>query len=144
MIFGDKYEFAIEFCWEQVIDNQNFGRFFLWMHGERIGDPEDDGVYLNGCINWLIDCYEESRNRREPSLYEMDANSAKEILRSALASFGPGASHLHRQFGDLYGRFYVGHIGMSSFDVLYLTLVENESGAQRFIWRSKRRVLSSR
>lgn len=137
MVFGDRQVFAIEFNWEQVINEQNFGRFFFWIGGERIGDPEDDGVYLNGCINWLKDCYQSPGNRREPDLYAMDASDAKEVLRSTLASFGPDARSLHRQFGDLFSRFFVGHIGMSSFDALSLTLIENESGAQRFLWWQK-------
>ena len=134
MVIGDKQLFAIELTVLGFLDDETpVGLFFFWIDGERLGNPEDD-AYMRGCISWLRGFYEDPGDRCEPELFDMELSQAYRELRKAME--GPLEESMDGRFGNIFSRFYIEHIGMSSFDDIQIALIEGNSMEQRFVWWS--------
>ncbi len=133
MIFGDKKLFAIEISIKDTVEDWIFGNFMFWFKNLPLGNSEDDGVDLKGCMNWLKDFIEVPRNRFEKNLYTIPKTEAfKLLVENVLASYSQNSGN--EFYENTFSRFHISHLGMSSFDDLILLLIENESRQQRCIW----------
>lgn len=134
MIFGSKKLFAIECEIQLRTDTWVFGNFCFWIFRKDVGNYEDF-TSLNGCFGWLKHFIEDPRDRNEPGLMEMPP---EEIFFLLYDSFMPEGlqynSDNKEPFKDTFGRFYISHLGMSSFDRFDILLIEN-SFQQRVLWR---------
>jgi hypothetical protein len=135
MLIGDKQKFAIEIELLEIVDGWMFGTFLFWLAGEVVGDPKDRQVDLKGCLNWLKDFIHNSRNRFEPGLYEMVLDRAFLLLNGSVIPGNQDVLFVKEPYDDVFSRFHIGHLGMSSFDHLNIILIENENQQQRCIWR---------
>jgi hypothetical protein len=137
MIFGEKNVIAIECEIEDIISDQVFGRFQLWLTGYSVGNWDDKNVFLQGCYNWAKDFWENPQNRFEPTLFEKDGHEIFELLYdSVMASPNyKGPFLIDPPYENIYSRFHLSHIGMSSFNRYDLLLVEDKDGRQRVLWR---------
>lgn len=135
MLIGDKQNFAIEMEILDIVDGWIFGTFIFWLANVIVGNPEDKTVDLKGCINWLRDFVENPKNRFEPDLYDMDRN---QVFLRLVTSITPGKQDVcfsEEYYEDIYSRFHIEHLGMSSFDGVSIILIENDAKQQRCIWQ---------
>lgn len=134
MLAGNKSVCGIELEVIDVIGDWAQGSFLLWINGTSIGDPSDQSVHIQGCINWLKDFVEHPRNRFEEGLFTLPKDELYQLLSvnedspSILSSTG-------KEIDRAFSRFHISHIGMSSFDQVTLLLLEDEEGRQRLIWQ---------
>ncbi len=142
MVIGEKEKFAIEIKILDHYDRWVVGNFLFWIDGLMVGDPEDTSVDLKGCINWLEDFVEKPRDRYEPGLYEMDKDRAYLLLCSSVLPGNQDARFVEEKYENIFSRFHITHLGMSSFDRFSVLLVENENGEQRCIWQSGQDIVN--
>lgn len=98
MISGNRERFAIEAEVQETVGKWVFG------------------IFVSGCvtISWLREFAETSRDRYEPALLGLDA---VEVFRRAHGSaMRGGVMEPNHRLDDAYARFYISHLGMSSFD----------------------------
>lgn len=108
--------------------------FRFWLDGRSVGNW-DDAADLKGCLNWLKDFVEHPEAHFEPSFVGLPASEVFALVHSAAMGprpQGPTASSVPR---DAFTRFFIGHLGMSSFDRVDMLLVKDDDGAERVIWR---------
>ena len=122
MLIGDKQNFAIEIKLLEIVDGWMFGTFLFWLAGEAVGDQRDRQVDLKGCINWLKDFGHNSRNRFEPGLYNMELNRAFLLLNESVIPGKQDIIFVKEPYDDVFSRFHIEHLGMSSFDQLNMIL----------------------
>jgi len=135
MLVGDKQNFAIETEILEIVDGWVFGTFVFWLAGETVGDPKDKQVDLKGCINWLKDFVYNSRNRFEINLYDMELGQTFLLLNASATLGNQDMSFAKEPYNDIFSRFHIEHLGMSSFDQLTMILIENGNQQQRCIWQ---------
>ena len=134
MIFGDKKIFAIECELTDRIDDWVYGYIVFWFCGQPVGDW-DDSTDLKGCLSWLKNFASEARNRFEPELEWADKDTAFEWLyESVMHKNGENPINTPK-FEDVFSRFHIAHLGMSSFDRFDLILIEQPHSKQRCLWR---------
>ncbi len=136
MIIGNSAVFAVEWEYVDRIDDWLYGNFGLWARGVFIGNDEDahGGVVLKGCFNWSRDI--DYRGRFEPELDKMTAAEVYECLTYGVMD-SAGGNYGDERFPNTYGRFYISHIGMSSFDQTILLLMRTFDGSDRLVWQSR-------
>jgi len=133
MIFGNRDDLAIEISIVQTVDSWVFGKFLLWINSSQIGDELDEAVDLKGCVNWLSDFVEATRNRCEPELVNCSLKEA--WIEIEIPAVG---LEYESKYSDSFSRFHISHIGMSSFDSVVVALVNDGLTKERFIWQSGR------
>jgi len=136
MIFGNKNVFAIECEISERIDDWVFGHFLFWLCGQSIGDWEDS-TDIKGCLLWLKDFVNIARNRFEEDLTELNKDAVFELLYHSVMQSNASITHQIQNYDDIYSRFHISHIGMSSFDTFSLLLIEQPNGPQRCLWQSE-------
>jgi Immunity protein 42 len=135
MLVGYKNKFAIQLEVLDVIDGWVFGSFVFWIADTIVGNPEDKTVDLQGCVNWLTDFINNPCNRFEPGLYSMDKEQIFLLLCSSVISTDQRTTLVKEQYENIFSRFHISHLGMSSFDKLNILLIENEAKECRCIWQ---------
>ncbi len=134
MLVGNKQQFAIELEILDVVDDWVFGTFLFWVEGLPIGDDKDKSVDLNGCVNWLRELIVNPKNRFELGLYDLEKSQVYDQLCNSVL-IGDGNQHAEERYANIFSRFHISHIGMSSFDNITIVLVENGDGDARFVWK---------
>jgi len=134
IVCGDPSRFAVK--WEATFPGeQPIGRFALVVMGDEVGDFSDNGTSLIGCYNWTADLLHHVRDRFEPGLFEMDRGQAFETLVHPVFGHYYGVECPPEPYADIYGRFHIQHIGMTSMEKFVLLLIQNEQGESRLIWQ---------
>ena len=125
LVAGNKSRFAIEIEIEDKIDRWVYGTFFFWINGNKLGDPEDSAD-LNSCIRWMASFLESPPDLLNEAYFDMSLQD----LDSCLGDF--------RTLGSEDIKYYVDHIGMSSFDRFkdMLLLIKNAEGIERLVCKS--------
>jgi len=136
MLVGDKSKFAVQITVKEAVDGWILGSYLLWACGTSIGNEGDCSVDLKGCRSWMSDFVETPRDRYEVGLYEMDKLQVYVRLASAVLPGQNPSGFAKEMYVDIFSRFHLSHIGMSSFDNVTLLLLKNEKGLERLIWRS--------
>lgn len=140
MLFGAKNTFGVECDVEtQTMDGWLLGHFRFWIGGLPVGDWEDLAD-LKSIWSWMYDFAYKGENRYEALLVD---SSAEELFQALywsvmatpdlLSDEGMALNSEQMPFSDIYSRFHISHIGMSSFDKLGMILFE-DSQNQRVIW----------
>jgi hypothetical protein len=137
MIAGNSQRFAIEAQPKEPDQGWVLGRFRFWLGGVPVGNWED-AADLRGCVRWLEDFANKPRNRLEPRLEGLTAADLIRILWDEFMTtpYRPGCPP--DGIPDIYSRFHISHLGMSSFDALDLLLVSTLDGRERCVWRNAR------
>ncbi len=132
MLIGDKQNFAIEIEIEfvDIVDGRVYGLFLFWLSGYVIGDKDDTSVYLDGCINWLRDFVTKSRDRYEPCLDQLSKDKVYKKLHKSIY-----LDVYNNEIENVYDRFDISHLGMSSFNNVIIFLLTNKQGIARCIWQ---------
>ncbi|MES2822756.1 MAG: Imm42 family immunity protein [Pseudomonadota bacterium] len=84
MIIGNKDRLAISWEIIECVDTWIFGRFYLFINGFIVGDPNDNSVDMKGCLNWINNFLEFETNRFEPNLYEMQKEQIFLLLAASV------------------------------------------------------------
>ncbi|MCB0127828.1 MAG: hypothetical protein KDE58_36435 [Caldilineaceae bacterium] len=140
---GNKNRFGIEYEVIDVVGDWVFGKFLMWMCGEKIGDSSDRSVDLKGCIRWMRDFVDNPKPRYEPGLFGMDKDEVYRILASSVLECEDPEREIEEAYHDTFSRFHVSHIGMSSFDAVVILLVKNFDGAERFVFKANGEVMEA-
>ncbi len=136
MIFGQKEEFAIECLITGINRSKNitFGKIFIWIKNERIGDNID--VILNVPVNSFNASASFSGQRKSEKLEKMTEVEVMNFLDQAL--WGEDVSNLSFQdIQDLereYGKYNICTNFSESFDGESLYLIEAKN-SERFVWK---------
>jgi hypothetical protein len=137
IVCGDPSRFAVK--WEVVYPSDTpIGRFALSIDGHEIGDFSDDGTDLNGCFCHGLELGDRWGDKFEPGLFDMDKSQAFETLVYPIYGSDYGAPDREEVYADIYGRFHIHHIGMSSMGDFLLLVMKSDQGETRFIWRKGR------
>lgn len=131
MIFGNRTCVALEISIERTIESWMYGRFLLWVGGRSVGNFEDCGTDLKGCVNWLSDFLVKPRDRCEPDLM-LDS---KDMVWNKLVEPVFGSIKADGRYGDLFSRFHLSHLGMSAFDKVTLVLINDGKKSERYLWQ---------
>lgn len=139
MFIGDRQTFAVEIEIRERVNGWVYGTFLFWLSGVAVGDAHDDSVDLQGCASWVRDFLNFPRDRVDAEIFDMPADRVFRILYHSVMS-GPDDGQnaqevLEDSRGNVFSRFHVSHLGMSSFNDVSILLVENDSGRQRFVWQ---------
>lgn len=134
MIVGNKGRFAIEVEPRQLSDRWVLGGFRLWLFGRPFGDWSDAADLL-GCLRWLEDFATTPRDRFDPKLESLSA--ADVFARVYDPSMAPDARWDAAVEGvrDVFARFNISHIGMSSLDRVDVLLLFRADGSERCLCR---------
>lgn len=135
MIFGNKNVFAIECEVTERIDDWVFGHFIFWLNGNSIGDWEDT-TDLKGCMMWLKDFVNVVRDRFDERLITLNKDAAFQLLYNSVMQSKEVAHNQVCEINNIYSRFHITHLGMSSFEHFDILLIEQPNGRQRCIWQS--------
>ena len=128
VILGDKRKFAIEWEVEAISDTGTIlGKYCFWSNQQRIGDW-DDTVSLSACPAWCETFLSRPNDRYESDLFDMSKEQVLTVIYDDF--FGQGIE----RYPDVYHRFILQELGMSSFDKIDLTILE-DGKTQRLIWR---------
>ena len=134
MIIGDPAQFAIECVIQEWVDDiWVFGHFRFWLGGHTVGDWEDSAS-LRGCVSWIRDFIDTDVQRFDPML---TGKSREEVFHMLYDSvMDPTLSDQSvsiEDSSDIYRRYHISHLGMSSFNRVGLLLIETPE-CQRVIW----------
>jgi hypothetical protein len=99
-----------------------------------VGDWEDS-TDLKGCLNWIKKFVEEMRDRFERALVGLEKESVFNLLYYPVMFSEDTNKKEEPLFDDIFSRFHISHLGMSSFEKFDLLLIEQPEGQQRCIWR---------
>ncbi|MYM81284.1 hypothetical protein GTP44_04835 [Duganella sp. FT50W] len=132
MLFGNKNKFAVECDVTLTTTRWVYGYFWFYLNGHRIGSEDDSSVDLNGCRNWIRDFVNEPCDRYEEHLYDLPKDVVFELLAGENAEVDG-----YRKYDNIYARFHISYLGMSSFDEWTILLVKNELGHERCVWRHR-------
>jgi hypothetical protein len=134
MIIGNSKLFAIE-CEIKNIDSYEMilGHFRFWIDSLPVGDWEDL-AYLTGIVSWICAFALSDTNRYEALLEGKSKELVYQLLYESVMVRPEIEDTLPQLFDDIYSRFHISYIGMSSFDNLSMLLIESPS-YQRVIWR---------
>src|SRR5688572_2507855 len=134
---GNPSEFAIQCEFTHAVKEWIYGRFRFVFRNQCCGNW-DDSATLGGCVSWLRDFVETPRERYEPGLLTMSSDEVHEILIRPFMNDGSEQSddfdEIYR-LDALYDRFDISHLGMSSFNLVSMVLIEDER-EQRCVWTS--------
>lgn len=134
MVFGDKKVFAIECELVERIGDWVFGHILFWFCGNAVGDWEDS-TDIKGCLNWLRKFVNEACDRFEYDLNRIDKDHVFKLLYDSVIFTGDSEKKEKPVFDDIYSRFHISHLGMSSFEQYDILLVEQPNAEQRCLWR---------
>lgn len=133
-ISGEKEIFAIESEVETVEKGWILGHIRFWLQGDPCGNW-NDFADLKDCVSWLQKFAESPANGCEQKL--MTWPTAKLFKALLWSAFGPdypgGEIGSELPIENAYSRFCISHLGMSSFDVVQIFLLENQQ-FQRCLW----------
>lgn len=134
LIVGNPKRFAIEVEPRDFRDRWVLGGFRLWLFGRAFGDWSD-AADLVGCVGWLEHFASTARDRFEPILDSLPA--ADVFARIYDPSMSPDARWDERVegVGDVYSRFCISHVGMSSLDRVDVLLLYAADGSERCLCR---------
>lgn len=136
MLIGDRKRIAIEAeVDERTTSGLVFGRLRFWLDGQKVGNW-NDCTDLKGCANWLRDFFERPRLRFESRFVGL---SAADVFKQVHASAMGDSESIFKPseiISDAFSRFYISHLGMSSFDQVDMLLLKDEAGIERVIWRA--------
>lgn len=135
MLFGNKEEIALDINVQDSVDGWVFGVFLFWLNGIVVGEVEEKHVDLKGCVNWIRDFLNNPRNREEDDLFEMDKDRVFLLLCRSVILGNQDAQFVEDRYEEVFSRFHISHIGMTSFDDVHILLIENGLGCQRWIWQ---------
>ncbi len=136
MLLGDKTKFSIEYEVTERVDDWVFGHFLFWLRGKPVGDWEDS-TDLKGCLRWLKKFASENHNRYEPDLKDLDKISVFKLLYNSVMFSDENEITPEPKFENIFSRFHISHIGMSSFDAYDILLIEPPDSEQRCLWRTQ-------
>jgi hypothetical protein len=134
MLFGDKGLFAIECELTERLDGWVFGHILFWLCGNAVGNWEDS-TDLKGCLNWLKKYANEVCNRFEDALEGLSKESVFKLLHDSVMLTEGIDIKEKPKFDDIFSRFHISHLGMSSFEQFDILLIEQPNGEQRCLWR---------
>jgi hypothetical protein len=134
MLFGDKGLFAIECELTEQINGWVFGHILFWLCGNAVGNWEDS-TDLKGCFNWLKKFVNEVCSRFERALMELNKEAVFKLLYDSVMFTEDSDIKETPKFDDIFSRFHISHLGMSSFEQFDILLIEQPDGEQRCIWR---------
>jgi hypothetical protein len=139
MIVGNPQRFAIDAEPEDPVDGWIFGRFRFWLGATPVGNW-DDAADLLGCVKWLEDFTSNPRNRLEPRLEGLSATELIRILYDDYMTlpYQPGVDAC--DIPDIFSRFHISRLGMSSFDAVDLLLVSTSDGHDRCVTLAMERL----
>jgi hypothetical protein len=129
---GDPKLFAIECAIEETNGAWVLGHLRFWVNGQAVGNW-DDYVDLAGCITWLRQFIADSEDRVSPYWFE---EPALDVFRELCDSVMQG--NYSPEKADAFRRFNISHLGMSSFDLFDMLLLEDRLLGQRCLWRDSR------
>lgn len=139
MLAGDKQSLAIGLHVEQVVEGWVDGQFAFWINGACVSNLEDYAA-LHACANWLRDFVERHVDRRDSRLWGMSKEDAYDVLDQAFVRRRPGGRDLSLDppisDTEIFGRFYISHLGMTAFDRVQMYLIEHEKEGQRCLWET--------
>lgn len=128
---------SIKITISETIDDWTFGGFYiLTAGGKKIGNPDDMSVDIKGCMHWIEDFIQRPRDRYEPGLFEMDKKQVYSKLATPVLVCEGSSDNCEEIYRDTYARFHISHIGMSSFELQTILLIQNQQGCSRIIWGS--------
>lgn len=137
IVCGDPSRFAVK--WEATYPGETpVGRFAVFIDGHEVGDLSDDGTYMLGCFCHTLELTEHWHDKFEPGLFEMDKLQAFETLVYPVYGAPHGGKAPEEIYPNIYGRFHIHHIGMSSMDDFLLLVMKSDQGETRFIWQQGR------
>ncbi|WP_321532122.1 Imm42 family immunity protein [uncultured Desulfuromonas sp.] len=134
MLFGDKSLFAIECEVTEQLDEWDFGHIIFWFCNNAVGNWEDS-TDLRGCLNWLNKFSSQVCNRFEDALEGLNKESVFKLLYDSVIFTGTSEIKEKPKFEDIFSRFHISHLGMSSFEQFDILLIEQQNGQQRCLWR---------
>jgi hypothetical protein len=135
MLFGDKKKFAIECQISESVDNWIFGNIVFWFCEKSVGNWKDS-TDIKGCLSWINRFISEDCDRYEEIFDKLDKEHVFELLYSSVISNGGAEANKCHDILDVYSRFHISHLGMSSFEEFDILLIEKPDCYQRCIWRS--------
>lgn len=131
MIFGDASRFSVV-----INDVERSGAWVygsvLFCAGDRTVGDVDDAADLKGVRNWMREALEQPVDRFDPRLRGL---SAEQLLETLLTWREDPITSGLPSVVDTYSRFWVAHLGMSSFDRFDIVLVEDPKSGLRLVWR---------
>ena len=137
MIFGKRTCVAFEISIERTIEPWVYGRILLWLGGHSVGNHEDCGADIKGCINWLSDFLVVPRDRCVPDLMLAPKDDVwRKLVDTVFAPVeeDPG-------YTDPFSRFHLSHLGMSAFDEVILVLINDGKKSERYLWQQNKEAI---
>lgn len=116
-------ELSLHFEIGDIHDGWIYGRFYMLAKGMTIGDPGEKSVHMQGCLNWWRKFVNSPIDRCDPSFFYATKDVAYKKLASCLVTDSSDDRECTELDMDIFDRFHVSHLGMSSFDnatVLFL------------------------
>lgn len=132
---GDPSEFAIQCEFTNAVKEFVYGRFRFVFRNQCCGDWNDNAL-LSGCVSWLREFSEHPLDRYEPGFLTMTSHEVHEALIKPFLNDGsesPDDPDEIEKYGNLHNRFDISHLGMSSFSLVSMVLIEDER-EQRCVW----------
>jgi hypothetical protein len=130
VLIGSKTQLAMEYEIVPSVGSVVLGHFCMWAEGTRIGNFEDV-VVLTAVQAQVERSLGLSGTRTNLSLFEGEKNETTRVLVDAL--YGKGGDD-DISFSLSYRGFNLTDLGISSFDGIYVFLVDSDAG-QRLLWR---------
>ena len=131
MLIGSKKLLSMECEIVPSTGDTTLGHFCMWADNQMIGDFSD--VLVLGAVEAQIErSLLFSGDRRDPELLLANKTEAARILHDALYGEG-GDLEISRELSLKYGRFNLKELGISSFDGLFVFLIDCDS-FQRLLW----------
>lgn len=129
MIAGIRDRFAIEAEVDERFDDMVCGHIRFWLNGLAVGNWADF-AHLTACANWLQEFVDNRRDRYEPGLWALPPREVFRLVYDPVMRSGVSG-----RVRDPYARFFISHLGMSSFERFDLLLLKDGNGSERCVWR---------
>jgi hypothetical protein len=136
MIVGERSRVAVVLDILDSIGDWVFGRMYLFINGAVVGNPNDSSVDLKGCLRWMDDLLNNPKDRFEIGLFCMEKEQVFLRLAASVLASEDKNNFAAPPYTDIFSRFHVSQIGMSSMDDVTLLLVKDEQGRERCVWKT--------
>lgn len=131
-LVGDPAVAALEFEIESPADPAWLnGHFRLHLRGEAVGNW-DDLATVRGIAHWWRSLADDQTTQRwDERLAGLDDSAMFRLLDDAVY----GGGEVFTWEDRIYGRFHIDQLGMSSFDLYRVLLIEPPDEGQKVIWQ---------
>lgn len=133
IVAGKTTMFSIASEITEEIDGWILGRFRFEFRGRPCGNWNDTTDLL-GCYSWLKEFSTNTRDRYEPELLILPPHEIFERLVTPVMPQS-GEQKMPEFYNNTFSRFHISHLGMSSFNLATIILIESDT-EQRCVWQA--------